>query len=326
MKKKIALVAGGYTGEYEISLLSAQTIAANLDPSKYEVYEIFIDTKNEWYCKCEGSNFPIDKNDFSLLLDGSKLNFDLVFIAIHGTPGEDGKFQGYLDMLNIPYTTCDAVVSALSFNKVFCNRVVQQSGLIDVARSMHLFKNRDYTTQDILNEVNLPLFVKPCEGGSSLATFKIKMEEELLPAVQKAFEFDNQVMAEEFISGRELTMGAYTKENEIVLLPATEIIPKNEFFDYESKYDGSTQEITPADISSESLKKVKQASIDLYALLNCKGVVRFDYIMDESQDRLYFLEVNTMPGQSAESIIPQQVASIGMNLREFYDIIIKESL
>lgn len=326
MKKKIALVAGGYSGEYDISINSAQTIASNIDPEKYEVYTIIIDSTNEWYWTADGKKYLVDKNDFTLNIDDIKLKFDLVFIAIHGTPGEDGKFQGYLDMLNIPYTTCNAVVSALTFNKVFCNRVVQESGLISVARSKHLFIDRKYSVADILESVNLPVFVKPCEGGSSLATFKIKTEEELMPAIAKAFKVDKQVMAEEFIEGRELTMGVYMQDGEIVLLPATEIIPKNEFFDFESKYNGETDEVTPAKISDGVLKRVQEGSSDLYKLLNCAGIVRFDYIYDEKRDDLYFLEVNTMPGQSAESIVPQQVLSSGKNLREFYDIIIQESL
>ncbi len=324
MKKNIAVVAGGYSGEYDISIQSANTISNNISAEKYNVYKILIDI-NHW--KDEKSGVEIDKNDFSLTIDGVKINFDLVFIGIHGTPGEDGKLQAYLDMVQVPYTSCNMVVSALSFNKVFCNKVVEGSPDVYVAKSMHLYKHKQYTAQDILAEVELPVFVKPAEGGSSLATFKIKEEAELMNAVQKAFEVDPQVMAEEFIAGRELTMGVYIEQGEIKTLPITEIISSKEFFDYEAKYTpGMTNEVTPANIPAALSDRIDVLSKHLYHKLYCKGIVRFDYIYDEDKDKIYFLEVNTMPGQSENSIVPQQVRAAGLTLAQFYDTIINESL
>lgn len=321
-KKNIAVVAGGFSGEYDISIQSAETICNNIDLDKYDVYKIIL-TKEKWYEEKSGTE--IDKNDFSLSRGGSKINFDLVFIGIHGTPGEDGKLQGYFDMLDIKYTSCNAVVSSLSFNKIFCNRVVDFSE-VAVAKSIHLFKDRNYTSEHILEKISLPAFVKPAEGGSSLATFKIKSKEELMPAVEKAFEVDAQVMVEEFIAGRELTQGVFFQDGEIIVLPITEIICDKEFFDYEAKYTpGMTKEITPAQIPTHLAERMGKLSVTLYEDLYCRGLVRFDYIFNENEDKIYFLEVNTMPGQSEASIVPQQVRASGRTLREFYDILITQS-
>lgn len=322
-KKNIAVVAGGFSGEYDISMQSADTICGNIDLGKYNVYKIII-TKDKWYEERCGEQ--VDKNDFSIIDKGHKVNFDLVFIGIHGAPGEDGKLQGYFDMLDIKYTSCDTVVSALTFNKIFCNRVVAFSD-VNVAKSMHLFKNRSYATEDILEQVNLPAFVKPAEGGSSLATFKIKEASELMPAIQKAFEVDPQVMVEEFIAGRELTQGTYEKDGEIISLPITEILCNAEFFDYEAKYTpGATEEVTPANLTSDLVTRIGLISNNLYQDLHCRGIVRFDYIYDDKLDKIFFLEVNTMPGMSNASIVPQQVRAAGDTLREFYDNIITQSL
>ncbi len=322
-KKNIAVVAGGFSGEFDISIQSATVICENINPDKYQVYKIII-TEKEWFE--ESTKAPVDKNDFSIVIDDQKVQFDLVFVGIHGTPGEDGKLQGYLDMLAIPYTSCNAVVSALSFNKIFCNRVVDFSD-VEVAKSMHLFKNRDYTADDILQKVSLPAFVKPAEGGSSLGTFKIKEKEDLMPAVMKAFEVDPQVMVEEFIAGRELTQGVFEENGALAMLPITEIICTTEFFDYKAKYTpGMTDEVTPAAISEDLATRISNISELLYQDLYCRGIVRFDYIYDDQQDKIYFLEVNTMPGQSEASIVPQQVRASGRTLREFYDNLITQSL
>lgn len=322
-KKNIAIVAGGFSGEYEISIQSAVTICDNLDAEKYNVYKIII-TKQKWYE--EQSKVEVDKNDFSIMIDGNKILFDLVFVGIHGTPGEDGKLQGYFDMLDIKYTSCDAVVSSLSFNKIFCNKVVDTLGIVHVAKAMHLFKDRKYTVDAILENISLPAFVKPAEGGSSLATFKIKEKAELMPAVEKAFEVDPQVMVEEFISGREITQGVFDDDGDLKMLPITEIICKSEFFDYEAKYDPSiTDEITPAEIPSALAERVNKISKQLYQDLHCRGIVRFDYIYDDVADEIFFLEINTMPGQSENSIVPQQVRASGMTLRQFYDNLITQS-
>lgn len=327
MKKKIALVAGGYSGEYVISIGSAKTIEKNLDPNLFEVYKIIID-KNAWaYTTPDGHHIEVDKNDFSLTVNNQKITFDAAFIAIHGTPGEDGRLQGYFDMIGLPYTTCNAIVSALTFNKGFCNRVLKDFDIVNIANSVVLYKAVPYSLGAILEHLKLPAFVKPNEGGSSLGVSKVTAPEQLLPAIEKAFAVDNQVLIEEFISGRELTIGVYIQHGKIYTLPPTEIVSKNEFFDYEAKYTpGVTNEITPAPISAEVLSLLNRKAENIYQYLNCRGIVRIDFILEEESNELYFLEVNTMPGQSENSLIPQQVQAAGLNLQTFYGNLLKEVL
>jgi len=234
--KNIALLAGGYSGEYVISIQTAETIEKNLDSSLYNIYKIIITKDGWWHETTKGERIPVDKNDFSLNIEDEKVNFDCVFIAIHGTPGEDGRIQGYLDMLDIPYTTCNAIVSALTFNKSYCNKVVKAFNVVNIANSVHLIKGEPYSVGNILEQLQLPMFVKPNESGSSLGVSKVKSVEALLPAIEKAFKEDNQVLIEEFIEGRELTIGVYRVNGYLRTLPPTEIVSKNEFFDYEAKY------------------------------------------------------------------------------------------
>ncbi len=327
MRKKIALVAGGYSGEYVISIKSASTIEKNLDAALYEVYKIII-TKEKWYYEdTNGTQTDVDKNDFSITIAGNKINFDAAFIAIHGTPGEDGKLQGYFEMLQIPYTTCNSIVSALTFNKSYCNKVLKDYNVVHIANSEVVYKHTPYSLGIILEKLKLPVFVKPNESGSSLGVSKVKTPDKLLEAIEKAFKEDNQVLIEEFISGRELTMGAYKIKGKIYTLPPTEIISKNEFFDYEAKYTtGVTNEVTPAEIDNNLLEKLKAKTTAIYAALNCSGLVRIDYIWSNVNDELYFLEVNTMPGQSENSLIPQQVRAAGMDLQSFYGNLLEEIL
>lgn len=324
MKKNIALLAGGYSGEYVISIQTANTIEKNLNKDKYNVYKIIV-SKEDWVYENEkGEQCSVDKNDFSIIYNGDKVNFDLAFIAIHGTPGEDGRMQGYLDMLQIPYTSCNAIISAVTFNKSYCNKVVKALNIVDIANSVHLFRNEPYSMGNILEQLKMPLFVKPNESGSSLGVSKVKSVEQLLPAIEKAFAEDSQVLIEEFIEGRELTIGVYKANGELHTLPATEIVSKNEFFDYEAKYTpGVTNEITPAPIDDNIKEQLKTKSEYLYRHLNCKGVVRMDYILEKNSNKLFFLEVNTMPGQSEASIVPQQVAAAGISLKDFYGSIIE---
>lgn len=327
MKQKIALVAGGYSGEYVISIKSSSTIENNIDRNKYDVYKIFITKEGWWHETADGLKINVDKNDFSLAIDGAKITFDLVFIGIHGTPGEDGKLQGYLDMIGVPYTTCNSIVSALTFNKSFCNKVLKASNIVSISNSLVLHKHTPYSLGVILEHIKLPAFVKPNESGSSLGVSKVVTLEQLIPAIEKSFKEDNQVLVEEFIEGRELTMGVYRTGTQIETLPPTEIISKNDFFDYEAKYTtGVTDEITPAKISSILLEEMQKKSKAIYAALNCSGMVRIDYILNKHDKELYFLEVNTMPGQSENSLIPQQVRAAGMTLPDFYQIIITEAL
>lgn len=327
MKHSVALVAGGYTGEYEVSMRSVQTIEKHLDKNKYDVYKIVI-TREEWcYIQADGSKQQVDKNDFSITVDGKHIRFDVVFIAIHGTPGEDGKLQGYFDMLGIPYTTCNQITAALTFNKNFCNRALRSYDVVNIANSVVLYKEIPYSLGIILEKVKLPVFVKPNESGSSLGVSKVETLEQLVPAIDKAFMEDNQVLIEEYIKGREFSIGIYQHDGELVVLPPTEVITQNAFFDYEAKYKpGVTEEITPANITPAVLADMQKRVRAIYLALNLSGLARVDFILHEESNSLYFLEINTMPGQSETSFIPQQVRAAGMDLTTFYGILVDEEL
>ncbi len=327
MKKNIALLAGGYSGEFVISIQTAATIKKNLDNELYNVYTIVVTKDDWWYEDDKGVKTSLDKNDFTLTLNKEKITFDLAFIAIHGTPGEDGRMQGYLDMMDVKYTTCNAIVSALTFNKSYCNKVVKDFNIVGIANSVHLIKGEPFSVGSILEQIQIPMFVKPNESGSSLGVTKVKSVEDLLPAIEKAFEEDDQVLVEEFIEGRELTVGVYKVDGKLITLPATEIVSQNEFFDYEAKYTpGVTNEITPAPVDDKVWDKLVTKSEYIYRHLNCRGLIRVDYILQKDTNTLYFLEVNTMPGQSETSLIPQQVIAAGMSLKEFYGSIVQECL
>lgn len=326
MKKNIALLAGGYSGEYVISIQTAETIQKNLDDTLYNVFKIIV-TRDEWYYEQDDRKTEVDKNDFSLNLESGKITFDCVFIAIHGSPGEDGRIQGYLDMLRIPYTSCNSIVSALTFNKSYCNKVVKAFNVVNIANSVHLIKGEPFSMGAILDELKLPVFVKPNESGSSLGISKVKKVEELLPAIEKAFREDNQVLIEEFIEGRELTIGVYKANGYLHALPATEIVSKNEFFDYEAKYTpGVTNEITPAPIDKNLKEQLEHKATYIYRHLNCRGIVRMDFILQGVTNKLFFLEVNTMPGQSENSLVPQQVRASGRTLKDFYGEILEDCM
>lgn len=327
MKKTIALIAGGYSDEYVISLKSVQTIEKNLDQNRFDIYKIIV-TRHSWaYENANGQVFEIDKNDFSLNIEGKKINFDAVFIAIHGSPGEDGKLQGYFEMLQIPFTTCDSIVSALTFNKNFCSKVVAGYDCVSIAKSVVVYGHTSYSLGSVLEDLKLPVFVKPNESGSSLGISKVSSAENLLPAIEKAFQEDDQVLIEEYIEGREFTMGVYKINKTIYCLPPTEIISKNAFFDYEAKYtSGVTEEITPADIPDAILFDMNHKARAIFSHLNCRGMVRIDFILEKHTNELYFLEVNTMPGQSENSLIPQQVRAAGLSLMQFYGDLVDEIL
>ena len=323
-KKNIAFLTGGYSGEAGISYKSAITIEHNLDHEKYTVYKIDIHPTGWWYEGQDGNDISIDKNDFSLNINGSKITFDAVLIGIHGTPGEDGKLQGYFDLLKIPYTSCDAATSALTFNKSFTVAVAAFGG-ISVAKSMHLFQYNTPKAEDVLAKLSLPLFVKPNNGGSSIGMSKVSNAVELPAALEKAFKEDPQVLVEEFIKGREFTIGVFKSKGTIITLPITEVISKKDFFDYEAKYvAGYSDEITPAEADDSIIKKVNAAATKIYHLLNCRGIVRIDFIYNEEKGEPFMLEVNTVPGQSEASIVPKQVKAMGWTLKEFYSAIIDE--
>lgn len=327
MKKNIALVAGGYSGEYVISVQSAAVIEKNINAALYNVYKIII-TRESWqYTAPDGGVHQVDKNDFSLLLDGNKVTFDAVFIGIHGTPGEDGRLQGYFEMLGIPYTSCGMVTSALTFNKSYCNKVVAALNVVNVSRSAHIFRDKPYDVKDILQQLRLPVFVKPAEGGSSIGMSKVNKPEELEPAIEKAFKEDTQILIEEFIKGTEVTCGMFFAGGKLNVLPLTEIRSTKEFFDYEAKYTpGITNEVTPAEIPEAAAAQIRAAGQELYVRLNCRGIVRADFILEEGTGQVYFLEVNTMPGQSENSLVPQQVRAAGLTLQAFYGMLLEECL
>ncbi len=323
MKKKIALVTGGYSGEAVISYKSAIAIEKNIDTGKWDCYKIDINPGGWFYMSPEGQKIPVDKNDFSIIVNGIKINFDAVLVGLHGTPGEDGKLQGYFDCLKIPYTSCDAATSALTFNKRYTVAVAAFAGM-HVAKSLHLFKNIPVKVDAILKELQLPLFVKPNKGGSSLGISKVKEAGELQQALDKAFNEDDQVLVEEFISGREFTIGVFKSKGKIIALPITEIISKNEFFDFEAKYEGASEEVTPAQVDESIAEKVRTEARRAYSVFNCNGIVRIDFIYNEADGNPYMLEINTVPGQSEASLVPQQVVAMGWTLKEFYSALIEE--
>jgi D-alanine-D-alanine ligase len=319
----IAIVAGGDSGEYEISLKSGRQVEMNLDRSRFIPFLINI-RKDKWTHLDGSDQIDIDKNDFSLSLGNTRIHFDAVFNAIHGTPGENGKLQGYFDILGIPYTSCDVTTSAITFNKSFCKNVVASYG-IDTARSVHLFKEEKEVKKTILKKLVLPVFIKPNNGGSSVGMSKVTHPEEIEDALARAFHEDDEILVEEFIEGRELTCGVLRSKGEIINFPVTEIISKKEFFDFEAKYkEGLASEVVPANIPLQFSDECKKISRFLYSRLNCKGVVRFDYIF--SNERFFFLEVNTVPGLSEQSIIPKMTRAHGWTVTELYTRLIEECL
>jgi len=327
MKKTIALVTGGFSGEAVISYRSANTIDNNLDRDKFNVYKIDVNPKGWFYELADGRKVEIDKNDFSLPLDNEKIDFDVVFIGMHGTPGEDGKLQGYFDTLKIPYTSCDATTSAITFNKRYTVAVAKMAG-ISVANSVHLFKHSPVPAAQVLNQVKLPVFVKPSNGGSSIGMSKVDKREDLDAAIAKAFNEDEQVLIEEMVKGKEYTVGVFKTKGNIIVLPLTEVRADDdkEFFDFEAKYQGKSTETTPAVVDEVIADKIRAAAHKIYAVFNCRGVVRIDFIYNEENGQPFMLEINTIPGQSEASIVPQQVRAMGWSLKEFYTKLVEEAL
>ncbi|TDG35794.1 D-alanine--D-alanine ligase [Pedobacter changchengzhani] len=327
MKKIIALLAGGTTGEWVVSVRSALTIAQNIDTELYEVYKIMMNDSGWFYEPSDSVKIDIDKNDFSLMIEGRKIKFDGVFIAIHGSPGEDGKLQGYFDMLNIPYTACNTLTSSITMNKHYTKVIVDGILNLHNAKSVHVFKGGSYSIDKINTDLKLPYFVKPNNGGSSIGMSKVKHADDLSMALEKAFNEDTQVLIEEFVNGREFSVGVFKANGKIKVLPATEVIPANEFFDFDAKYTpGATEEITPGRMSAPELEMVAQIVTDVYEKLGCRGVVRVDYFLERETGKFFFIEINTIPGQTATSFIPQQVAAMGITLKEFYTQLMKETL
>ncbi|HET9745195.1 MAG TPA: D-alanine--D-alanine ligase [Chitinophagaceae bacterium] len=322
-KKNIALVTGGFSGEAVISYKSAATIDNNLDRGRFNVYKIDINPAGWFYENGDGKKTEINKNDFSLQTNKGIIKFDAVFIGMHGTPGEDGKLQGYFDTLRIPYTSCDAGSSAITFNKRYTVAVASMAG-IPVAKSFHLFRHTPVPLEEIIDGLRFPVFVKPNNGGSSIGMSKVYEARDLDSAIQKAFKEDDQVLVEQMIKGREFTVGVFKTKGNIIVLPITEVISKKDFFDYEAKYEGASTEVTPARLDEVSADKIRDAARKIYAVFNCRGVVRIDFILEESSGQPYMLEINTIPGQSEASIVPQQVKAMGWSLKEFYTKLVEE--
>lgn len=328
MKKNIALVTGGFSGEAVISYKSARTISNNLDRDRFDVYMIDINQKGWFFEAQDGSKTEVDKNDFSITVNGERIRFDAVFIGMHGTPGEDGKLQGYFDSIGIPYTGCDAATSALTFNKRYAVAVAGMSG-IAVARSVLLFREQVVSPDQAADGLQFPVFVKPNNGGSSIGMSKVDaFTGEFGAAIEKAFKEDNQVLVEEMVEGREFTVGVFRTKGNIIVLPLTEVKAHSDkaFFDFEAKYQGKSTETTPAEVNEVIADRIRDAARKVYEVFNCRGVVRIDFIYNEKEERPYMLEVNTIPGQSEASIVPQQVKVMGWSLKEFYSKLVEEVL
>ena len=320
MKKIVALVYGGDSSEAEVSIKSGKHMARHIDRDKYEVFEVLVKGRDWGVQMDNGRVFQIDKSDFSFTIpacerEGArKVNFHIALIMIHGTPGENGLLQAYFEMIGLPYTTCSSTVSAITFDKHACKCYLRDTGIL-MAREVFLRRGDAYSAEDIVARLGLPLFVKPNSGGSSFGVTKVKRTEDLGTAIESALSEGETVLIEECITGREVTNGVFEADGALVRLPVTEIVSKNEFFDYEAKYLGASQEICPAKISDELSEKIIDITHKMYHYLGCKGVVRMDYIV-RGED-VFFLEINTVPGMTEMSLVPQQVRAAGMTIKEF---------
>jgi D-alanine-D-alanine ligase len=323
MKKNIAILYGGDSSEKIISERSSITIEKHLTIEKYCTYQISVNG-TEWNVDIANhQNIPVDKNDFSVVIDGKKIVFDCAFIIIHGTPGENGILQSYFDLLGIPYTTCSAFVSALTFDKYACKCYLRDSG-INMANDVLLKKTDSFNQTEIEQQIAYPMFVKPNAGGSSFGVTKVCSGDDLRAAVAAARKEDGDVIIESFVEGIELSHGIYSTKARTIEFPVTQIVSKNSFFDYEAKYEGKSEEITPAPITEELAERIKTLTKKITNRLGCKGLVRIDYIY--SGDKLYFLEINTVPGMSEASIVPQQILHAGFTISQVLDWLIEDSL
>lgn len=322
---KVALLAGGNSSEREIALGSANQIASALDSAKYDVKVIDLHYRNMTYTAPDGTEWEVDKNDFSLTVAGEKIVFDYALIIIHGTPGEDGKLQGYLDMMGIPYSSCSQTSSTITFDKISTKRAVAGRG-INLAREVFICRGDKVEPQAIVDKLGLPIFVKPNASGSSFGVTKVTSVEQIEAAVEAAFAESDQVLIEECIVGREFGCGVVVTEDREILLPITEIVSKRDFFDYQAKYtEGLSDEITPAQISEDVRKKLNRMTLEAYRACRCSGIVRIDFIVTQAGEP-YMIEINSIPGMSSGSIVPKQVREAGMTLDELYDIVIEDSL
>jgi len=331
MKLKIALLCGGYSEEAEVSFNSADFVEQNLNRERYDIYKIKISPEQWLYKNEEGSTYSIDRNDFSLTIEGKKVHFNLIFMMIHGSPGENGLLQGYFEMLGLPYTCCDSLTSSLTMNKAYTKAILNGIPDLFLAKSVQLFEeDRAKAPSIIQSKLRLPIFVKPNAGGSSIGMSKVEKAADIESAIKLAFNTKNtgkQVLVEEFVSGREFSVGVYKFNDIIKVLPATEVITENAFFNYDAKYiPGLTQEITPAEINEEQINRMERIVKDIYLKLNCKGLIRIDFFFENGTNNFYFIEVNTIPGQTKTSFIPQQIRAAGKTEKAFYTEWIEDTL
>jgi D-alanine-D-alanine ligase len=324
MKKNIAIVAGGDSSEFVVSLKSAAGLYSFMDKERYNLFIVTIVGK-VWQVKwSDNVKIVIDKNDFSFILNGQKTTFDFAYITIHGTPGENGILQGYFELIGLPYSCCGVLAAALTFNKFACNQYLKGFG-VKVSESMVLRFGQSVSDKEVTEKIGFPCFVKPNVGGSSFGVTKVKCIEQVQPAIAKAFSEGSEVMIEAFLAGTEITCGIYKTKQKSRVLPVTEVVSENEFFDYDAKYKGQVQEITPARISTTLTERVQKLTSAIYDILGCKGIVRIDFIITEGEV-INLLEVNTTPGMTATSFIPQQIAAAGLDIKDVMTEIIDNEL
>lgn len=321
MKRTIAIVAGGDSSEYIVSLRSAQGIYSFIDKERYNLYIVMMKGL-DWHVQLpDETTCPIDRNDFSFQLNGEKITFDFAYITIHGTPGENGRLQGYFDMMGIPYSCCGVLAAALTFNKFVCNQYLRGFG-VRIAEALSLRQGQTVSDDDVIEKIGLPCFIKPSLGGSSFGVTKVKTREQIQPAIAKAFEEGEEVVIEAFMDGTEITCGCYKTKDKSVVFPITEVVTHNEYFDYDAKYNGQVDEITPARIPNELRDRVQMLTSAIYDILGAQGIIRIDYIITEG-DKINLLEVNTTPGMTPTSFIPQQVRAAGLNITDVMTDIIE---
>ncbi len=322
MRRTIAIIAGGDSSELPVSLRSAQGLYSFMDKERYQLYIVEMEGRRWEVHLPNGSVTPVDKNDFSFIEDGKKKTFDFAYITIHGTPGENGLLQGYLEMIGIPFSSCNVLVSAITFNKFSCNQYLKRFG-VKVAESILLRKNQHISDEDVIERIGLPCFIKPNAGGSSFGVTKVKTKDQIQTAILKAANESDEVMIEAFMKGTEVTCGCYKTKKNSVVFPVTEVVTSNEFFDYDAKYNGQVEEITPARISESLTQRIQQLTSTIYDILGCYGIIRIDYIITEDEV-IQLLEINTTPGMTATSFIPQQVRAANLDIKDVLTDIIED--
>ena len=323
MKKNVAVVMGGYSFEYDISMKSGQVVYDNLENELYNCYKIII-KKDKWILLDENNKeFNICKEDFSVQLENKKIKFDVAFIAVHGSPGEDGLLQSYFDVIGIPYTGCDSYTSAITFNKRDCISILKKYN-VPSAKSIHLNIEDDIDEEKIIKNIGIPCFVKANKSGSSFGVYKVNDKKDLLKSIENSFKVDNEILIESFLDGTEVSVGVMNYKNNIEVFGISELITENDFFDYEAKYEGKSKEITPANISEIQKKNVTEISKKIYKKLGMKGFSRSEFIFEG--DIPHFLEINSIPGMTKESIFPKQVQNKGISLKDLFGDLIKKAV